>query len=412
MKKIFYGWRIVAAGAMFNALIAGLMNQSFGSYFATLSEEKGWSKTALSGAYTMMPIEGAIMGPVLGWAIDRFGARRMIRFGVILFGIGFMLLSQIDTLPQLYGALFCIALGSSFSGHFPMNIVIIHWFERFRARALSSVSLGVAAGGLIVPVVAWSMHTWGWRWTAFASGVIIIIGGLYLASMVHSRPSDIGETVDGEPPAPPPEPGKAAPVVRRDFTAREALRTSAFWYISLGHGFALFAVVGVNVHSITHMKESLGYSLAHASIFFTFMLAAQFAGVITGWFIGDRWQKRYIAAVCMGAHMVGLIMLAFATGPLMLIVFGALHGWAWGLRGPFMQAIRADYFGRKEIGMIIGISAMIIVIGQIGGPMVAGVTADLTGNYKLGFTILALLAGMGSVFFLLAKPPKHRTAES
>lgn len=409
MKKIFYGWRIVAAGAMFNALIAGLMNQSFGSYFATLSEEKGWSKTALSGAYTMMPIEGAIMGPVLGWAIDRFGARRMIRFGVILFGLGFMLLSQIDTLPQLYGALFCIALGSSFSGHFPMNIVIIHWFERFRARALSSVSLGVAAGGMIVPVVAWGMHTYGWRWTAFASGVIIIIGGWYLASMVHGRPSDIGETVDGVPPAPPPEPGKAALAPQREFTAREALRTSAFWYISLGHGFALFAVVGVNVHSITHMKESLGYSLAQASFFFTLMLAAQFAGVITGWFIGDRWQKRYIAAVCMGAHMVGLIMLAFATGPLMLVIFGILHGWAWGLRGPFMQAIRADYFGRKEIGMIIGISAMIIVIGQIGGPMVAGVTADLTGNYKLGFTILALLAGMGSVFFLLAKPPKHRT---
>jgi MFS family permease len=72
-----------------------------------------------------------------------------------------------------------------------------------------------------------------------------------------------------------------------------------------------------------------------------------------------------------------------------------------------MQAIRADYFGRAAIGMILGLSYMIIVIGQIGGPMIAGVLADLTGDYRLGFTILALLSGIGSLFFLLAKRPER-----
>jgi MFS family permease len=70
-----------------------------------------------------------------------------------------------------------------------------------------------------------------------------------------------------------------------------------------------------------------------------------------------------------------------------------------------MQAIRADYFGRSAIGMILGLSFMIIVIGQVGGPMIAGMLADATGSYRLGFTLLALLAGLGSVFFLLAKRP-------
>jgi MFS family permease len=70
-----------------------------------------------------------------------------------------------------------------------------------------------------------------------------------------------------------------------------------------------------------------------------------------------------------------------------------------------MQAIRADYFGRNAIGMILGLSFMVIVIGQIGGPMIAGILADMTGNYRAGFTTLALLAGMGSAFFLLAKRP-------
>jgi MFS family permease len=89
----------------------------------------------------------------------------------------------------------------------------------------------------------------------------------------------------------------------------------------------------------------------------------------------------------------------------MLVAFGVLHGGAWGLRGPFMQAIRADYFGRRSIGMILGLSSIIIVVGQIGGPMIAGVLADMTGNYRSGFTVLSVLAGLGSLFFLLAKKP-------
>jgi MFS family permease len=71
-----------------------------------------------------------------------------------------------------------------------------------------------------------------------------------------------------------------------------------------------------------------------------------------------------------------------------------------------MQALRADYFGRNAIGMILGLSAVIIAMGQIAGPMVAGFFADLTGNYRMGFTILALMACAGSGLFLLAKPPR------
>ena len=91
----------------------------------------------------------------------------------------------------------------------------------------------------------------------------------------------------------------------------------------------------------------------------------------------------------------------------MLSVAALIHGTAWGLRGPFMQAIRADYFGRHSIGMIIGLSSMIIVLGNIAGPILAGLFADWTGNYRMGFTILAVLSGLGSLFFLMARRPKR-----
>jgi MFS family permease len=193
--------------------------------------------------------------------------------------------------------------------------------------------------------------------------------------------------------------------VRHGLSAREALRTSAFWLMGFGHAFALFAVTAINVHAITHIKEHLGYSLSLATLVFTLVTVGQFFGVMLGWVIGDRYQKRLVAAACMLMHAAGLLMLTYATGPLILVISALVHGTAWGLRGPFMQAMRADYFGRGSIGMIIGLSAMILLIGQICGPILAGVFADWTGNYRMGFTILAMLSGLGSLFFLMAKPP-------
>jgi sugar phosphate permease len=354
-------------------------------------------------------MEVALLGPVLGWLLDRFGPRVFVRAGVVLFGLGLMALSRIDTLPAFYACFVLIALGTSFCGFFPLNVALIHWFERWRTRAMSSMSIGLAFGGIVVPLVAWSLQTHGWRVTALASGVLAIVIGLPLASMIYNRPEDRGEVVDGVSPR---ESSTAREQIvekaqdpTRDFTAREALRTQAFWLLSLGHGFALFVVHAVTVHAIAHLKEGLGYSLEQAALVITLVTLSQIGGVAIGWWIGDRYDKRLIAAACMLMHMTGLLMLTYAVNAAMVCAFAVLHGVAWGLRGPFMQALRADYFGRSAIGMILGLSFLIIMIGQIGGPMIAGLCADLTGNYRLGFTLLALLVGLGSIFFLAAKQP-------
>jgi sugar phosphate permease len=417
MKRLFYGWYMVAAGSGLQVLQSSLMTQSFGAYLAVLQAERGWSKTALSGAAALQQMESAILGPVLGWFIDRFGPQGMIRAGIVVFGIGLMLLSFTDTLLAFYGAFVVIALGASLCGFFPVNVALIHWFERWRARALSSLSLGIALGGISVPLVAWSLQANGWRATAFVSGIIAIVVGLPLAMVFRRRPEDHGEVVDGI--ARPENPqGNAAlekPDTGRDFTAREALRTPAFWLLSLGHGFALLVVHAVSVHAIAHMHQGLGYSVAQASLVYTLLTLSQIGGVVIGWLIGDRYDKRLISGGCMLGHMAGLLLLTYAgtaadavpASTPMVLAFAVLHGAAWGLRGPFMQALRADYFGRSAIGMILGLSVMIIVVGQVGGPMVAGILADATGNYRAGFTILALLAGVGSLFFFFARKPER-----
>jgi MFS family permease len=401
----FYGWRLVAAACAMQMIQAAFFHNAFGLYFAVLHTEYGWSKTALSGAAALQPMESALLGPAVGWMVDRFGPRRLVRIGIVIFSAGFLLLATIDTLTGFYLAILLISLGSCFCGYFPLTVAVVRWFEKSRGRALSALSFGLALGGSLIPLIAASMQAWGWRPTALGSGVLILLIGLPLARAMKDHPDDIGEIQDGHG-APAVSQERAAAVTpSKEFTAAEALRTWAFWLISLGHGFALLVVYAVNVHAVSHIKTSMGYTLAQASLVMSVVTAGQLLGVFLGGWAGDRYPKRYLAAACMISHAVALALLAFAWHPSILVVFGLLHGVAWGMRGPMMQAIRADYFGSKAIGMILGISSMVIVLGQVGGPMVAGILADWTGSYRLGFILLSILVGLGSLFFVLAKKP-------
>jgi MFS family permease len=444
--KLFHGWKMVGAGAALQVLQGGLMQQSYGAYVAVLSDERDWSKTELSGGAALMSLETAIIGPLVGWLVDRFGEGLVIRAGVVLFGLGLVGLGLVDSLAAFYSAIAVCAVGMTLCGYFPVNVAIIHWFERHRARALSAVGLGVGFGGVLVPLVAGVMQAYGWRVTAIISGVLVLVVGLPLSRVFRGRPQQLGEQVDGVPPlgpavtaplgagtaaagtagtagtaaalAPsaasaPPGAGadesalSAAEQAKRGFTLHEAMRTRAFWLLAIGHGAALLVVGAVNVHAITHMKEGLGYSVNLASLVIMMMTIAQIGGVLFGIWIGDRFVKRRVAALAMVGHFLGLIMLTYASGFAMLVAFAVLHGAAWGVRGPFMQAMRADYFGRRSIGMILGVSAVVVAIGQVAGPLVAGVFVDLMGDYRLGFTVLALVSLGGAWAFIAAVQPVH-----
>ena len=403
--RVFHGWWMVASGVGIQLLVAGLLMQSYGAYVVLLREDFGWSKTALSAAYSLQQVAMGVLSPIEGWIIDRFGPRAVMRIGMVIFGLGFMALSQIQSLSGFFVVILIVAIGASLTGFFPLTVAIVNWFEKRRARALSLMSLGFAFGGMAVPIIALSLETIGWRGTAFLSGVIILVVGLPLVQVIRRRPEDQGEVMDGIPGAAVAAASESETDTSRDFTAREAIRTPAFWLISFGHGSALLVVSAVIVHIIVHLTESLGYSLGTAALVFTLMTAVQVFGIILGGFLGDRFDKRLIAAACMVMHAVGLLLVAYATVFAMVIAFAVLHGLAWGMRGPLMQAMRADYFGRSSFGVIMGFSTMIIMIGQIAGPLIAGVLADATGGYKAGFTVLAVFAGLASGFFLFARRP-------
>jgi MFS family permease len=333
--KHFYGWRVVFGGGTLQFFQSMLLNQAFGAYLAALVQDTGWSKTALSGAAALKSTESALLGPVLGWMVDRLGSQLVLRAGVILFGIGFMLLSRTgdagDVLCRVRRARPGRQHVQQHRGERRHNPVVSEAAGAARCPHPSSAPRWAACSCL--------RSRGSSRLTAGVSprsapGVILIVCGWPLATMVRSRPEDVGQRIDGLPPdtdtagaglipTPIPVDGAApaphAAPAQVEYTAREALRTASFWLLSLGHACSLFVVSAINVHAIVHIKEGLGYSLALASLYITIATAGQFVGVVCGWVIPERIEKRKVTAFTMLLHATGMLMLTYATGPVILV---------------------------------------------------------------------------------------------
>lgn len=410
-EKPFHGWRIVWAGALISAVGSGLVVQGFSAYAVLLREEFGWSTGILALAFAVNRLETGLLGPFQGWLVDRFGPRLVLRSGALLMSLGFLLFSRVNSIWQFLLFFSLVALGSSLGGFLTVVTTIVNWFEKSRARALAFYSAGFALGGLCTPALVWYLEHFGWRNGAIASAFVVLAVLLPLSTYFHHRPADVGQGIDGDLTSST-NPAAIQPslfVTQVDFTTHEAIRTRAFWLISLGHATALLVVSAVLAHLALHLTEDRGMTLGQAALVIGALPILQLVGQLLGGHLGDRFDKRLLSAGAMLGHVLGLALLAHGRGLWAVFLFLPLHGIAWGLRGPLMQAIRADYFGATSFGKILGISSLIVMFGTILGPIVAGITNDATGSYTVGFTFIALLASTGVIFFLMIRPPAPPT---
>ena len=403
--RFFYGWNIVAAAGGLQMLAGMLWMQSYGAYVVFLQAEFGWSKTLIAAAFALTRIESGILGPLQGWLVDRYGPKLILSIGTLLFGFGFMWFSWIDSLLEFYLAFGLIAVGSSLGGFATVMVAIVNWFDRHRSKAVAWSQIGYSIGGMAVPLVVLALEAWGWRFTAFMSGVLVLVLGLPMAQVVRHRPQPFGAVPDGARATQHTDTAHDAP---KDLTARQAMATASFWLISVGHASALLTVSAIMVHLVAHLSDGLGYTLTAAAVMVTVVTGSQMVGQLLGGYLGDRFDKRYLSVACMIAHAVALLGLAYAETTWQVVLLASVHGLAWGIRGPLMVALRADYFGASAFGTIMGFSSLIVMLGMSFGPVIAGVMADLSGNYQSGFTMLALAAFVGGFCFLFANPP-HRT---
>lgn len=409
-RGVYHGWKVAVSGAAILALQSSLILQAFGNYAVVLQERFGWSKTTISVAYAFNRAESGLLGPIHGWALHRFGTRRVMRVGAVVMVVGFVWFSRVSSPLWFVVSFFVVAVGAGLSGFMTVTTETVRWFERKRARALSLTGLGVACGGLAAPIVVVALTQLGWRTTAVVSGLLLGSATLVLSRFYGSSPAERGVALDGvdetaERPAGRPGRNGAATREQAEFTAHDALRTSAFWFLAFGHASALLVVSAVVAHLSLYLTQEQGFTLQGASFALAGVTVSQVIGMVIGGMLGDRYDKRWLCATAMVGHATGLLLLTFATSLWMIAGFVVLHGLAWGARGPLMSAIRADYFGTMAFAQIMGYTSVILMFGAVGGSLLAGILTDITGDYRLGFTILALLAAGGSALFGLARRP-------
>jgi len=399
-------------------LQSALFFGAFGIYAPFWMAEFGWSRTTISLIHSLQRTESGLLGPINGWLISRFGPQRLIIIGMALMGSSMIALGFTTNFGNFLAAFLVMAIGASFAGILSMMTILVNWFERRRATAMALAGLGMSLGSLTAPLLASLLVIYGWRGVTIGSGIVFLALMVPLGRILVNEPEAVGLRPDGDPhPTPisaageghgggsaeaPPEEDDATP----KFKARKVLRSRAFWLMSIGHSNALAIVSAVGVHFVIFAQEIIGISVTAGATLLMVMTVCSMVGQAAGGVLGDRLDKRLVAGSGMLLHtgaMVALTLMPTYTGAVLAVV---MHGLAWGLRGPLMSALRADYFGRAAFAMVMGFSSLIVTVGSVLGPLVVGLFADGAGGYAWGFGALAVTGFVGAVaFFILEAPP-------
>lgn len=406
-RNTFYGWKLVALSVFMLSLMALTVFQGLGTFLVAFERQFGWTRTQMSGAFALARAEGAVLGPIEGWLIDRLGNRRMILIGYVIMGVGFVLFSQINNLWEFYAVFMLVTLGSGLGGWLAMISMVNNWFIRQRSLAIAAAMSGVHIGALMVWPLAFGIENYGFRWTTFAIGVfmLVIIGPV--AKAVRNRPEDMGLQPDGgfESGANRSERDEPKDDGDPEFTARQALRTRAFWALTIVHLSSSISIVTLALHLAPKLVD-MGFSLTSAAfipIFYTLIaLPSQF---LAG-YIADRFPKPIVTFIFLMFQATSILVIAFAETPMMAFLFAALYGVGFGGRIPLLTAIRGEYFGRKAFATIMGLSQVPNNILMIFAPLFAGFMYDLQESYFVPFLTFAILAFMGAALMLTVKKPE------
>lgn len=424
-RRVFYGWWIAGALTLLLTYGSGVFFNGFGVFFKPIAGDFGWSRAETALAFALSRLEGGLEGPIAGWLIDRFGPRRLVVFGVLSVGFGYILLSQIHSLWMfyiVYGGFLSIGFNTGFFS--PSQAATVTWFRRRRGAAVGMVMTSVGLGGaLVVPIMAWLVEGHGWRGASLAAGCGMLVLGLPLTFIIRRRPEDHGLRPDGDPApqannlvcAEPGQPASRRPIatpaaeIEPEFTLKQAVRTSAFWVITFFMMTRLFAANAVLVHMIPYLSD-IGHSPQEAANWAAY---AAFVSVPcrfgAGW-LSDLLDKRYMLTTVMLAQCVSAFLLATATGDLMIAI--ALTLWGIGdASAPLHTALRADYFGRKHYALISGCMSPFIMLGSFAGPVFAGYIFDVTASYSNALMLIAVSFLISSITVLFARRP-HYTSSS
>ena len=405
-SDLYYGWRMIAVGSILRILGGGLYFYGFSVFFLPLSQDLGLTRAATALVFSLARAQGAFEGPIAGYFMDRHGPRPLMLIALTMTGIGHMLLSGVTSYITLLIVYMGVVSLSFHAGFMDAPMLIANtWFIRKRTMAMALISGSIGIGGFIfTPLLSAAVHSFGWRQAAFGCGVIFILVGWPLALLVRRSPESMGLCRTGSVLTPHGGSPETAPAQEEiDFTLRDALRTSSFWFLTTATAIRVIILSAINVHYVALMVWK-GMTPQRAAFF----LAAQAfmslpSHLLFGW-IGDKMNKPKLMSLCMLLATASMVLLANIHAEWAILIFTALFSVVESTF-PVNWSTVGEYFGRRNFAKIRGSMSFISTWGSVIGPVVMGAIYDQTRSYQLMIWAFAALLIIASVFYALVKKP-------
>lgn len=403
--KVFYGWVIVIALLVIGSTLLGI-RFSFGVFFKSILDDFGLSRAATSSVYSTYTILGAFCAIVTGWALDKYGPRRVVFIMGLAGIVGLVLTGYTDSLWQLY-LTYSLLMAVATTGTMPIVMALVsRWFFRKRGLAMGIAGSGSGLGTLIAaPFAAYLISSVGWRMSFVVIGVIVGVLVMSLSMLLRRNPQEMGTFPDGiKPPA---VSGSTAGIDKKvskpgGFSLKHAFKTRNFWLVFFI--FALFAVCLslITTHLVPYATD-VGISAIEASTILSVMSGLQVLSRVIGGRICDLKGKKIPGLVCAGLGIASLVWLTQIRELWMFYLFAVIFGVSWGGLGVVSIMLAGDSFAGPSLGLIMGALEVGFAVGSGAGSFMGGLVFDLTGNYASAFLTGAGAMLMIAVFILLAR---------
>ncbi len=378
---------------------------SFGVLFNPLIEEFNWSRGAISGASSLALFLSGLLAVLIGRLNDIYGPKKLMGIAALFFGMGLMLMSQVDELWQLY-LFYGIVFGIGLSG---VDIIALtttaRWFSRSRGIMTGIVKVGTGAGQFIIPFLTGMLiAAFGWRVTNVVLGLAGLIILSLLAKLLRKEPEDGGvreaDTVPQKSRRDSQEPELTG---LGSLLFKDAIRSTSLWIICGVNLLLVFTLMIILVHLVPHANDLGHSSLQSAGLLSTIGAVSMLGRFVSGITI-DKTGSRFVMVVCYFVLISALLWLQIAQDLWALYLFAAVYGVAHGGFFTAISPIVAETFGTASHGAIFGVVIFSGTTGGALGPIVAGLMFDTLGRYTEIFWIIVALSVIGLFLITLLQP--------